>query len=155
MYFLLKTFRLRDMASFSCRNDRLRSFLTKNTPMVLDTIRNGIVYEPLARNDDYLQLERRSLTVLASRLDSFLLIQRSYDHDISLWLSSWPNYKCCAGAVSSYYTSLVPRLSWGRIALRAHVPTLTNKHGKLFFTRKSYYHWLAMVSIRFNKVTQA
>ena len=26
----------------------------KNTPMVLDTIRNGIVYETLARSGDYL-----------------------------------------------------------------------------------------------------
>ena len=29
-------------------------FLDKSTPMVLDTITNGIVYELLARSDDYL-----------------------------------------------------------------------------------------------------
>ena len=43
------------MASFSCHDDqRLGSFLTKNTPMGLDTITNSIVYEPLARSDDCL-----------------------------------------------------------------------------------------------------
>ena len=52
MWTSLKTFCLRDMASFACHNGwRLGSFWTKNTPMVLDTIRNGIVYEPLARSD--------------------------------------------------------------------------------------------------------
>ena len=45
--------------SFAYHDDdwRLGSFLTKKntkTPMVLDTIRNGIVYETLARSDDYL-----------------------------------------------------------------------------------------------------
>ena len=51
----LKSFCLGDMASFACHDDqRLRSFSTKNTPMVLDTIINGTVYEPLARIDDYL-----------------------------------------------------------------------------------------------------
>ena len=40
----LKTFHSGDMALFACHNDqRLRSFSTKNTPIVLDTI-NGIVY---------------------------------------------------------------------------------------------------------------
>ena len=34
---------------------QLGSFSTKNTPMVLDTIRNGTVYEPLAKSDDYLK----------------------------------------------------------------------------------------------------
>ena len=33
---------------------KIGSFSTKNTPLVLDTIRNGIVYEPLARSDEYL-----------------------------------------------------------------------------------------------------
>ena len=49
----LKMFRSVDMALFACHNDRqLGSFWTKNTPMVLDTITNGIVYEALARSDD-------------------------------------------------------------------------------------------------------
>ena len=47
--------RLGDMALFASHNDwQLGSFLTKNIPMVLDTITNGIVYESLARSDDYL-----------------------------------------------------------------------------------------------------
>ena len=51
----LKMFCSGDMALFACHNDRrLSSSSTKNTPMVLDTITNGLVYEPLARNDDYL-----------------------------------------------------------------------------------------------------
>ena len=55
----LKTFCSRDMTLFACHDDwRLGSFPTKNTPMVLDTIRNGIVhvhvYEPLVRSDKYL-----------------------------------------------------------------------------------------------------
>ena len=51
----LKTFRSGDMASFACHDDRrLGSLWTKNTPKILDMIRNGIVYEPLARSDDYL-----------------------------------------------------------------------------------------------------
>ena len=51
----LKTLRSGDMASFACHDDRrLGSFSTKNTPMVLDTIRNGTVYEPLGRSNDYL-----------------------------------------------------------------------------------------------------
>ena len=37
-------------------NDRrLGSLSTRNTPMVLDMTRNSIVYEPLARSDDYLK----------------------------------------------------------------------------------------------------
>ena len=53
MWTLLKTFHSGDMAIFSCHDDwRLGSFSTKNTPMVLNTIRNGIVYGPLARSDD-------------------------------------------------------------------------------------------------------
>ena len=44
-----------DMALFACHNEQqLGSFLTKSAPMILDMIRNGIVYEPLARSDDYL-----------------------------------------------------------------------------------------------------
>ena len=51
----LKTFHLGDMASFACHDDRqLSSFSTKSTPIVLDTITNGTVYEPLARSDNYL-----------------------------------------------------------------------------------------------------
>ena len=51
----LKTFCSGDMASFACHDDRpLCSFSTKNTPMVLDTITNGTVYEPLGRSNDYL-----------------------------------------------------------------------------------------------------
>ena len=43
--------------SFACHDDRrLGSFSTKNTPILLDTITNGLVYEPLARIDDYLNL---------------------------------------------------------------------------------------------------
>ena len=53
---LLKMFRSGDMALFACDNDqRFSSFSTKNTPMVLDMIINGTVYQPLARNDDYLK----------------------------------------------------------------------------------------------------
>ena len=41
---------------FSCHDDRkLSSFSTENTPMVLDTTTNGIVYEPLSRSDGYLK----------------------------------------------------------------------------------------------------
>ena len=51
---LLKMFHSGDMALSACHNDwRLGSFSTKNTPMVLDMITNGIAYEPLARSDDY------------------------------------------------------------------------------------------------------
>ena len=51
----LKMFHSGDAALFACHDEwRLGSFLTKNTPMVLDTIRNGTVYEPLARSDNYL-----------------------------------------------------------------------------------------------------
>ena len=45
----------------------------KNIPMVLGTITNGIVYELLAKSDE----EQLSLTVLNSKLDSFLLTHRS------------------------------------------------------------------------------
>ena len=55
MWTLLKTFRSGDTVLFACHNDRrLSSFSTKNTPMVLDMITNGIVYELLAGSDDYL-----------------------------------------------------------------------------------------------------
>ena len=61
------------MVLFACHDDRrLDSFSIKNTPMVLDTITNGIIYEPLARIDDY--LKRLSL---GSRLKSILLTHRS------------------------------------------------------------------------------
>ena len=51
----LKTFDSGDMALSACDDDRqLGAFSIKNTPMVLETITNGIVYEPLARSDDYL-----------------------------------------------------------------------------------------------------
>ena len=51
----LKTFCSGDMAPFAYHNDqRLGSFSIKNTPMVLDTIRNGTVHEPLGRSNDYL-----------------------------------------------------------------------------------------------------
>ena len=50
----LKMFGSGDMVLFACHDDRrLGSFSTKNTPMVFDTITNGIVYEPLARSDDH------------------------------------------------------------------------------------------------------
>ena len=45
----------------------------KNTPTVLDTSRNDFVYKPLARSDDYSKIEQLSPTVLAFRLDGFLL----------------------------------------------------------------------------------
>ena len=52
---MLKMFRSGDMVLFACHDDQqLGSFSTKNTPMVLNTIRNCIVYELLARSDDYL-----------------------------------------------------------------------------------------------------
>ena len=55
MWTLLKTFCLGDMVLFACQDDwQLGSFLTKNIPMFLETVTNGTVYEPLARNDDYL-----------------------------------------------------------------------------------------------------
>ena len=51
----LKTFCSGDMASFACHDDQqLGSFSTKNSPMLLDTIINGLAYEPLARSDNYL-----------------------------------------------------------------------------------------------------
>ena len=44
---------------FACHVDRVigDSALSrqKNTPMILDIITNGIVYEPLARSDDYIK----------------------------------------------------------------------------------------------------
>ena len=43
---LLKTFRLGDMVLFAALSQQ------KITSMVLDTITNGIVYEPLAKNDN-------------------------------------------------------------------------------------------------------
>ena len=59
------------MAVFACHDRRLGSFLTiSNTSMVLDTITNGVVYEPLARSDSY-KIERLTLTILVSRLDTF------------------------------------------------------------------------------------
>ena len=43
------------MVSFACHDDqRLGSFSTKTTPMFLDTITNSLVYDLLARSDDYL-----------------------------------------------------------------------------------------------------
>ena len=51
----LKTFCSGDMALLAFHDDQqFGSFSTKNTPMVLDMIRNGTVYELLARSDDYL-----------------------------------------------------------------------------------------------------
>ena len=50
----LKTFPSGKALLASQDDRRLGSFSTKNTPVVLDTIRNGTVYEPLARSDDYL-----------------------------------------------------------------------------------------------------
>ena len=67
----LKMFCLGDMVLFACHDDwRLGSLPTKNTPMVLDTTTNDIVYEPLARSADYLKS-------FGSRLDSFLLTHSS------------------------------------------------------------------------------
>ena len=52
---LLKMFHLGDMALFACHDDRrVGSFMTKNIPIVLDTITNDIVYEALAKSYDYL-----------------------------------------------------------------------------------------------------
>ena len=51
----LKMFHSGDMAPFACHDDqRLGSFSTKITQIVLDTIINGTVYEPLARSNNYL-----------------------------------------------------------------------------------------------------
>ena len=51
---LLKMFPSGHMALFACHDDwLLHSFLKKTTTIVLDTIRNGIVYKPTARNDDW------------------------------------------------------------------------------------------------------
>ena len=53
MWTFLETFCLRDVALFACYYDwRLSSFSIKNTPVVLNAIRNGTVYEPLARGDN-------------------------------------------------------------------------------------------------------
>ena len=55
MWTSLKTFPSGDMVLFACHDDqRLSSFSTKNTPIVLDMITNGTVYELLARSDNYL-----------------------------------------------------------------------------------------------------
>ena len=43
------------MTLFACCDDkRFSSFSTKNAPMVLDMITNDIIYELLARIDNYL-----------------------------------------------------------------------------------------------------
>ena len=52
----LKTFCLGDMASFACHDDRGTWLsIDKNMVTVLDTITNDLVYEPLARNGEYLK----------------------------------------------------------------------------------------------------
>ena len=100
----LKTFHSGDMASFAFHDDwQLGSFSTKTTPMVLDTITNGVVYEPQASSDDYLN-NILSLTLLASTLDSFLLTHR---------LSSWPNCKCGATRDYNALYILVVTPGWG------------------------------------------
>ena len=59
--------RSEDMVLFVCHDDRrLGFFLTKKVPMVLDMIRNGIVYEPLARSDDYINEALLCKTLSAS-----------------------------------------------------------------------------------------
>ena len=71
MYCVDKMFCSRGMALLPAM--MISSFSTKNTPMVFDMTRNGTVYEPLARSDDYVpKLEQLSLTVLGSRLDRIL-----------------------------------------------------------------------------------
>ena len=51
MWTSLKMFRSGDIALFACHDDQR---LGSNTPMVLDKITSGIVYEPLAKSDDCL-----------------------------------------------------------------------------------------------------
>jgi hypothetical protein len=69
-----------DMAIFVCHHDwRLSSFLTKDTPMLLDTTRNGTVNELQARSDGCLNLERLALT--PGFLIAFLL---SHNEDVSM-----------------------------------------------------------------------
>ena len=63
----LKMFCSGDVALFVCHDHRqLRSFSTENTPMVLDMITNGTVYELLARSDDYLNRQLDSLIMTSS-----------------------------------------------------------------------------------------
>ena len=53
---LLKMFCLGDMALFARHDDRrFGSFSIKNTSVILDTVINGIAYEPLARSGNYLK----------------------------------------------------------------------------------------------------
>ena len=43
-------------ALLACHDDRcLGSLSNGNSPLVLDTTANNIIYEPLAKNDDYLK----------------------------------------------------------------------------------------------------
>ena len=95
MWTLPKTFRSGDMALFACHYDqRLCSFSIKktkqNAPMVLDTITNDTVCEPLARSDDYLLTRATFFDCLW--VDSFLLTHLSYD--ISTWFVQLANCKC-------------------------------------------------------------
>ena len=61
---------------FSCQDDQRLGFLsTGNTPMLLDTTTNDIVYKPLARNDDYLKMEQLLWLLW---LDGFLLTHWSW-----------------------------------------------------------------------------
>ena len=55
MWTSLKAVYSGDMASFACHDaQQLGSFSIKNTPMLLDMITNGLVYQLLAKSDDYL-----------------------------------------------------------------------------------------------------
>ena len=48
-------FHSRDLELLACHDDQQNLALSRQkTVMVLDTIRNGIVYELLARSDDYI-----------------------------------------------------------------------------------------------------
>ena len=87
-----------DMARFACHNDRrIGSFSTKNTPILLDTITNGLVYEPLARSDNYLNWSDFLWPSWLLGLTAFCwleLIVMTSARD----LSSWPNCKCGCSA---------------------------------------------------------
>ena len=67
MWTSLKMFCSGDIAYFACNDDRqLGSLSTRNTPTVFDMTTTGIMYEPLAKSDDYRKIERLSLSIFAS-----------------------------------------------------------------------------------------
>ena len=75
----LKTFPLGDVALFACHDDWwLGSFSIKYTPMILDTMRSGMIYEPLARSDNYVNYNDLLWLSWILGLTAFLLTHRSW-----------------------------------------------------------------------------